>query len=130
MAVENWHEAAIFEAQDQLVHERGRILARIGDEDLELFARARISHRLLEGIAVRFRAHLVNTPWLRLARSADPPLNYGGQRRSSGPYIDLLRVAPVRARVADEYVVGIVRHGGPVPTNPVVASLHVETHAT
>jgi len=34
--------------------------------------------------------------------------------------IDLRRVAPVRARVADEHVVGIVRHVGPVPTNPVV----------
>jgi hypothetical protein len=31
------------------------------------------------------------------------------------------RVAPVRARVADEHVVCIVRHVGPVPTNSVVA---------
>ena len=43
--------------------------------------------------------------------------------------IDLRRVAPVRARVADEHVVGIVRHVGPVPTNPVVASLLAETYA-
>src|SRR5215831_17991390 len=34
---------------------------------------------------------------------------------------------PVRARVADEHVVGIVRHVGPVPTNPVVGSLLAET---
>ena len=36
--------------------------------------------------------------------------------------INLPRVALVRARVADEHVVGIVRHVGPVPTNPVVAA--------
>jgi hypothetical protein len=44
--------------------------------------------------------------------------------------IDRLRVAPVRARVADEHVVGIVRHVGPVPTYPVVASLLAETHGS
>jgi hypothetical protein len=33
--------------------------------------------------------------------------------------IDPRRVAPVRASVADEPVVGIVRHVGPVPTNSV-----------
>src|SRR5262249_10752823 len=44
--------------------------------------------------------------------------------------IDFRRVAPVRARVADEHVVGIVRHVGPVPTNPVGASLLAETHAS
>jgi hypothetical protein len=34
-------------------------------------------------------------------------------------------VAPVRARVADEHVVAIVRHVGPVPTNSVVASFYI-----
>jgi len=37
---------------------------------------------------------------------------------------------PVRARVADEHVVGIVRHVGPVPTNPVGTSLLAGTHAS
>src|SRR5262249_49502989 len=52
VAVEEWREAPIFETSYQFVGELGRILARIGDEDLELFARARISHRLLDHIAV------------------------------------------------------------------------------
>ena len=39
-------------------------------------------------------------------------------------------MAAVRARVADEHVVGIVRHVGPVPTYPVVARLLAETHAS
>jgi hypothetical protein len=38
-------------------------------------------------------------------------------------------VAPVRARVADEHIVAIVRHVGPVPANPVVASLLAEARA-
>src|SRR5262249_33646463 len=95
VAVEEWREATIFETSYQLVGELGRVLARIGDEDLELFARARISHRLLDHIAVCFRARAARSarsrPWRHRwpvpAREpkADPLLNYGGQRRSSGP---------------------------------------------
>jgi hypothetical protein len=51
-------------------------------------------------------------------------------RLTSTALSHLLRVAPVRARVADEHVVGIVRHVGPVPTYPVVASLLAEAHAS
>src|SRR5262249_38644575 len=139
--VEKWREATIFETSYQFVGKLGRILARIGDEDLELFARARISHRLLDHIAGGCRARAARSArlppwrprWLVPAREskADPPLNSGGQRRSSGP----CRAGPNRSPprgvhprdVADEHVVGIVRHEGPVPTNPVVASLLAET---
>ena len=40
VAVEKWREATIFETSYQFVGKLGRIFARIGDEDLELFARA------------------------------------------------------------------------------------------
>src|SRR5262249_50684980 len=35
-----------FQPQDQFVHERGGVLARIGDEDLELLACASVGHGL------------------------------------------------------------------------------------
>ena len=90
MAVEKWRKSSYFKPRQQLVRELGRILARIGDEDLELLGCTRVTHRLP----------------------------------------DKTFVAAVRARVADEHVVGIVRHVGPVPTNPVVASLLAETHSS
>src|SRR5262245_19525689 len=48
MAIENGLEAPIFQPQDQFVHERGRILARIGDEDLELLCCASIGHTVAQ----------------------------------------------------------------------------------
>src|SRR5262249_5073107 len=90
-----WREASIFETSYQFVGKLGRIFARIGDEDLEFFARDRISHRLLDHIAVCCRARAARSarsrPWRRRwpvplpEPKASPPLNYGGQRRSSGP---------------------------------------------
>src|SRR6516165_8894876 len=56
VAVEEWREATIFETSYQFVGKLGRIFARIRDEDLEFFARNRISHRLLDHIAVCSRA--------------------------------------------------------------------------
>src|SRR6516165_3740941 len=43
-AVEEWREATIFETCYQFVGERGRILPRIGNEDLELLSCASIGH--------------------------------------------------------------------------------------
>src|SRR5215831_7443319 len=54
MAVEKRRKSSYFKPRQQLVRELGRILARIGDEDLKLFADARVSHRLLDHIAVCF----------------------------------------------------------------------------
>ncbi len=44
MAVEERREAHKLEACDQLLSEFGRVPARIGDEDLELFASADVGH--------------------------------------------------------------------------------------
>jgi hypothetical protein len=46
VTVENRREAAIFQPHDQIVHESGRILARIGDEDFKLLPCASVGHRI------------------------------------------------------------------------------------
>src|SRR6516162_714466 len=69
VAVEEWREATIFETSYEFVGKLGRIFARIGDEDLELFGRAKVSHRLLDHIAGCCRARAARSarsrPWLR-----------------------------------------------------------------
>src|SRR5262245_3907455 len=46
VAIEEWREATIFETSYQFVGELRRILARIGDEDLELLSCASVGHGL------------------------------------------------------------------------------------
>src|SRR5262249_59749676 len=92
--VEKGTNATISEPRNQFVGERGRILAKIGDEALELFASARISHRLFDHI-VYFRARAARSAQSRPRRrrwpvparepQADPPPNYGGPKKASRP---------------------------------------------
>src|SRR5215475_220719 len=44
VAVEEWREATIFETRHQFVGERGRILPRIGNENLKLLSCASLAH--------------------------------------------------------------------------------------
>src|SRR6516162_9079344 len=69
MSVEKWRKTGSLQSRQQFVCESGRILPRIGDEDLEFFPCARFGHELL--------------PDLNAAISHQPPP--AGQRDELAP---------------------------------------------
>src|SRR5262249_60332519 len=99
VAVEEWREATIFETSYQFVGKLGRILARIGDEDLELLSCASVGH----GLPGSSKSHTRNRTYVpefgncRFDRR-DQILRTGSNHSS-----DLLPKADLRLRFAPQF---------------------------